>query len=312
MSKTSKPEFKIDLNLIEQDENGAVASAASGTAMPVPNQSHDLNQQTYIQEMPTMANGPTDATPIYFDNGQQYILGDMTPSFVYDTNLTPSFATPTFLTTPNYLTVPSVGYGTPNMFGTPCYGTPYYAPPNPQPEPPAFRYPQHHKPQHVAVSCRVHNVVKRVRAFFLKNGVDLIKVVDGPNVLKVSVRSILHTQKLEGALMDIMKNDEIKVKEASLPESIDVTKRKRGFLLFLKLEDFSNEKLVRKRFAETGLDYKITIVDGLTHASPKMEVEDLVKQVQKLQMEVEKLKKGGADLSNEKTATTEKVLVTEA
>jgi len=172
---------------------------------------------------------------------------------------------------------------------TPAYdGTPGYT----------NNYRQRREP-HIAVSCRVHNVVKRVRSFCLKNDIELIKVVDGPNVLKISVRSVLHTQKLEKALTNIVQVDGLKVEAVSLPESIDVTKRKRGFLLFMNLADFKKDQAqVRKRFAETGLDYKITVVDGLTHAGGKKAedqpdvstIKALMQKMQEMQLELNKLK----------------------
>merc|ERR1711939_434229 len=105
---------------------------------------------------------------------------------------------------------------------------------------------------YIAVSCRVHNVVKRVRGFCLKAKIPLVKVVDGANVLKISVRSTLHTQKVEKVLSNLINIDKVSINAISLPESIDITKRKRGFLLFVKLNDFEqDEARVRERFAET-------------------------------------------------------------
>lgn len=156
-----------------------------------------------------------------------------------------------------------------------------------------------------AVSCRVHNVVKRVRGFCLKAQIPLVKVVDGPNVLKISVRSTLHTQKVEKVLSNLIHIDKVNITAISLPESIDITKRKRGFLLFVKLEDFEqDEARVRSRFAETGLDYKIKLVNNTDEPSPaankteeqsgeagSTDVDKLIKQVEGLQLEVQDIKK---------------------
>lgn len=132
-----------------------------------------------------------------------------------------------------------------------------------------------------------------------------MKVVDGPNVLKISVRSTLHTQKVEKVLSNLIHIDKVNISAISLPESIDITKRKRGFLLFVKLEDFEqDEARVRSRFAETGLDYKIKLVNNTDEPSPaankteeqsgeagSTDVDKLIKQVEGLQLEVQDIKK---------------------
>jgi hypothetical protein len=183
----------IDLNLIDND----------ATQAPI-----DYGKpQAYT--MPLM---PTDATP------QSFVLQTVDPPFaemmVDASQLV--YTTPTFSTTPTYF-APSPAYmpamvtpdylGTPSFVGIPMADTPAYNT--------GATYRQNHRryrrSPHVAVSCRVHNVVKRVRAFCLKNEIPLIKVIDGPNVLKISVRSVQHTQKVEKALTNIVRIDGIKV-----------------------------------------------------------------------------------------------------
>merc|ERR1719473_1149498 len=181
-------------------------------------------------------------------------------------------------------------------------------PHNPTYKPPTTRAPPHRPKQtnnsYIAVSCRVHNVVKRVRGFCLKAKIPLVKVVDGPNVLKISVRSTLHTQKVEKVLSNLINIDNVQISAISLPESIDITKRKRGFLLFVKLAYFEqDEARVRERFAETGLDYKIKLVNNIDEPIPAKvqneevsgeagsDVDKLIKQVEGLQLEVQDLKK---------------------
>jgi ABC-type phosphate transport system auxiliary subunit len=108
-------------------------------------------------------------------------------------------------------------------------------------------------------------------------------------------------------LKKIVKTDGIQIEAMSLPESIDVTKRKRGFLLFMNLVNFEkDEQAVRQRFAETGLDYKIMIVDGLTHSqrpkAVKQGVETLMKEVELLKLEVSRLKESQSPSVEEKIA----------
>jgi len=268
----------IDLNLIDND----AAQVPMNYGMP-----------TAACTMPLM---PSDATP------QSFMLQTGSPPFAVDAGMMVDasqlvYATPTFSTTPTYF-APSPAFVQPMM--TPDFlGTPNYIS-IPMADTPAYntgssykRNYRNRRSPHVGVSCRVHNVVKRVRALCLKNDIPLIKVIDGPNVLKISVRSVLHTQKVEKALTNIVRIDGIKIESVSLPEAIDVTKRKRGFLLFMNLEDFEKDQAhVMKRFAETGLDYKITTVDGLTHSAgskPKATIETLQKQVELLSLQVERL-----------------------
>lgn len=304
----------IDLNLI--DENGTQATLAPAAELPQNNMPQAGPGMSFV--------GPSDGSPSFIPAVQgspqfapmmvgagspQYVpitttLGS--PSFV-DPNSTLCYATPQY--TPTFLTtsvggLPSNQFDspylapTPDMYGTPVgyqsFGIQHNA------ETPMYNYQRGYRNgrrdgNNMAVSCRVHNVVKRVRSYCVKNDIEMIKVVEGKNVMKVSVRSVMHTQKLESALTNIVQGDEIEVEAVSLPESIDVTKRKRGFLLFMKLKNFEkDEKQVRKRFAETGLDYKITLVDGLTlsanNKSNKSGVDDLRKQVELLKLEVERLK----------------------
>lgn len=269
----------IDLNLIEDDP----------AAAPI-----DYGIPAAACTMPLM---PSDATP------QSFVLQSVSPQFTVDAGMvvdssqlvytTPTFSTPTyFAAPPSPAFVPTMVtpdfLGTPSYIGIPMADTPAYNTGQPY----RRNYRQRRSP-HVGVSCRVHNVVKRVRALCLKNDIPLIKVIDGPNVLKISVRSVLHTQKVEKALTNIVRIDGIKIESVSLPEAIDVTKRKRGFLLFMNLDDFEKDQAqVIKRFAETGLDYKITIVDGLTHSAnskPKASIETLQKQVELLSLQLQKL-----------------------
>jgi len=301
----------IDLNLIEPDQplqqgddrpNELPIMPANGMcSMPmvqIDNPPYEAQQQ-YIAASPfasEMVN--ISASPMYMDASLMYT--------------TPTFPTPTyFAPSPAYV---QPGIMTPDCFGTPSgyLGIPMAdSIPVPMADTPNYGALHHQKYQrrspHIAVSCRVHNVVKRVRAFCLKNDIPLIKIVDGPNVLKISVRSVLHTQKVEKVLTNIVRIDGIKVESVSLPESIDVTKRKRGFLLFMNIQDFEKDQAqVLKRFAETGLDYKITVVDGLTHSagskSRKHDMETLLKKVELLTLTVQKLQD---DSSSPKQAVAE-------
>jgi len=287
--------FKIDLNLIENDpvHLSTDYGLAPAAAYNMPMMPSDSTPQGYVLQSATppfaMVPGIPDMSPAFVDASQ---LVYATPTF----STTPSYfapspgfmttqngmMTPDYSNTPGFLSMPLAdNMGIP-MADTPAYGVSSYNP----------NY-RHRRNPHIAVSCRVHNVVKRVRGFCLKNNIPLIKVVDGPNVLKISVRSVLHTQKVEKALTNIVRIDGIKVESISLPEAIDVTKRKRGFLLFMNLDDFEKDQAqVLKRFAETGLDYKITIVDGLTHskgAKPKPNIEALQRQVELLSLQLQKL-----------------------
>lgn len=295
MSKQAR-NLEIDLNLIDQQQPMPTSDYRS----PLGTHISYVSPQSAAGFMPGMDataqvyGSPPYASPAYVDASSMGV----TPAYA-----TPSYATPTFLTTGTGV-VPAI-FGTPDVYGTPQYGIPiaetpaYNAPPH--------RYNYRHQNKHMAVSCRVHKVVKRVRGFFLKNSIPLVKVVDGPNVLKISVRSVQHTQKLETALKKIVKTDGIQIEAVSLPDFIDVTKRKRGFLLFMNLVNFENdEKVVRRRFEDTGFDYKIAVVDGLTHSQRpkpvKQGVATLIKEVELLKLEVSRLKKSQSPPAEEKIA----------
>lgn len=299
----------IDLNLIDDGSQSATAPAAEIQPQAGPG-------MTFVP--------PSDGSPSFFpvQGSPQYVpmqVGAGSPQYVPITTTlgSPSFVdsgaslcyatpqyTPTFLTT-SVGGMPSNQFDspyhsvTPDMYGTPLSFSSFGA--QNTADTPMYNHYSYQRgyrggrEPNVAVSMRVHNVVKRVRTFCVKNDIDIIKVVEGKNVMKVSVRSVLHTQKLERALTNIVQVDGIEVEAVSLPESIDVTKRKRGFLLFMRLKNFEeDEAQARKRFAETGLDYKITLVDGLTlsanNKSNKSGVDDLRKQVELLKLEVERLK----------------------
>lgn len=299
----------IDLNLIDDGSQSKLAPAAEYKPQAGPG----MNFVPPSDGSPSF--NPVQGSPQYVPmqvggDSPQYVpitttLGS--PSFV-DGGSSLCYATPQY--TPTFLTTSAGGMPsnqfdspyhsvTPDMYGTPLSFSSLGMLNNA--ETPMFNgysYQRGYRGRgepNIAVSCRVHNVVKRVRTFCMKNDIDIIKVVEGKNVMKVSVRSVLHTQKLERALTNIVQVDGIEVEAVSLPESIDVTKRKRGFLLFMRLKNFEkDEAQVLKRFAETGLDYKITLVDGLTlstnNKTNKAGVDDLRKQVELLKLEVERLK----------------------
>lgn len=293
MSKQAR-NLEIDLNLIDQEQPMPTSDYRSpqGTQISYASPQFASGYMPGMDATAQVFGSPPYSSPAYVDAS----LMGFTPAYA-----TPSYATPTFLTTG-----PAI-FGTPEVYGTPQYGSIPIAETPAYNSAPSHRYKYRHQDKHMAVSCRVQNVVKRVRGFCLKNGIPLIKVVNGPNVLKISVRSVLHTQKLESALKKIVKTDGIQVEAVSLPESIDVTKRKRGFLLFMNLVNFEkDEQVVRQRFEDTGLDYKITVVDGLTHSQRpkpvKQGVATLMKEVELLKLEVSRLKESQSPPAEEKIA----------
>jgi len=135
-----------------------------------------------------------------------------------------------------------------------------------------YSFPAHNfrsRKQNFTKPHQVRYAVMCVSALCDTNNIILSNMVFGPNVLKIAIRSSAQLENIEVTMKTLISMPEIVVEEVSVPSVDTVTKRKRGFLIFMKLKDDNGIEKVVSLFADNG--FKVNkVINPVEQTSEKV------------------------------------------
>jgi len=116
---------------------------------------------------------------------------------------------------------------------------------------------QHQSPKNFTKPHQVRYAIMCVNALCKAKNVPLSSMIISSKVLKVSIRSIAQLETIEETMKELIDKETNEVEMVSLPSVENVTKKKRAFLLFMKMKDNQNVEEVVEFFTKKGFKVKI-------------------------------------------------------